>query len=96
MWADNNNNFFGKVRLSESPLFLDLSFRETKLGARSRVGTFRLDLPKLLQGGFIRHAPIGSQGDHVLLRIVYYPETGEFFVQTKKAGPKAPLTNPGN
>ena len=91
--ADNRNNFFGKIRLSESPLYLDLDWRQTAKDTAQHVGIFRLDMRELLEGGYIRHTPIGTKGDDVLLRIVR-SDTGEFFVQTNNSGPSYPLKNP--
>lgn len=91
---DNNRHFHGVVDLTESPLNLVLSWRKTAADPVHLVGTFRLDLHELLQGGFIRHEPVGSAGPKVRLRIVREP-AGQFVVCANDRGPRFRLTDPG-
>jgi len=81
--ADNNSHHHGIVRLSESPLYLDLSWRATAADRPQPVGTFRLDLIALSKNGCIRSESAGS----VRLRIVR-TEDGCFYVQAKSNGPR--------
>ena len=83
--VDNHAHHHGVVRLGESPLYLELSWRATKSAAVKRVGLFRLDLHGLLQSGFIRHERNAVSG--VRLRIVR-DERGQFYVQVKEDGPR--------
>jgi hypothetical protein len=83
---DNNSHHHGVVNISESPLYLELSWRLTAADLVSRVGLFRLNLPGLLQGGFIRWEPVNSSGPEVRLRIVR--ADGHFFVQVNQNGPR--------
>lgn len=83
--VDNHAHHHGVVRLSESPLYLELSWRATRTAAVKRVGTFCLDLHGLLQNGYIRRE-VGS-GSGVRLRIVR-DEQGHFYVQVNEDGPR--------
>ncbi|MGH9896809.1 MAG: hypothetical protein ACREA0_33380 [bacterium] len=83
---DNQGHHHGVVRLSESPLYLALSWKETAADPEQPVGVFRLDLRGLLEAGYIRHDPVGSSGDDVRLRVVRRAD-GTFWIQAKDAGP---------
>jgi hypothetical protein len=52
-----------------------------------RVGLFRLDLPCLLQGGYIRWEPANSSGPEVRLRIVRKID-GKLYEQVNQNGPQ--------
>jgi hypothetical protein len=80
---DNNSHHHGSVRLSESPLYLDLSWRPTAADRPQPVGTFRLDLVALHGAGCIRSESPGC----LRLRIVR-TEDGCFYVQAKRDGPR--------
>ena len=88
--ADNNSHHHGVVSISESPLYLELSWRETAADPVKRVGTFRLNLPGLLQGGTIRWEPKDSSGPEVRLRIVR-GDGGKFYTQVNQDGPRISL-----
>jgi hypothetical protein len=91
--ADNNAHHHGRVRLAESPLYLDLSWRPSATERVEHVGVFRLDLPGLLQGRFIRHDPAGSDGPEVRLRVVRTSD-GRFYIQSRAAQPRVELPAP--
>ncbi len=82
---DNNSHYHGVVRLDDSPIYLELFWRRTAESPVHRVGLFRLNLPGLLQGRFIRYEPADSSGPEVRLRIVR--AEGQFFVQARQEGP---------
>lgn len=84
---DNNSHHHGIVRLSESPLDLDLSWRSTAADTRQRVGVFRLDLVALLRAGCIRSEPSGSEQADVRLRIVRAKDGG-FYIQARQDSPR--------
>jgi hypothetical protein len=84
---DNHGHHHGVVSLSESPLYLHLSWRRTAANAPHRVGTFRLNLSQLLQGGYVRADPADSSGTDVRLRIVR-ADDGRFYVQANDDGPR--------
>jgi hypothetical protein len=88
--GDNDAHHHGVVNLSESPLFLELWYRESAVQDPTGVGTFRLDLNKLLERGLIRREGSGRPGS-VRLRIVRASD-GIFCVQVNSKGPKARLT----
>src|SRR5688572_8610330 len=77
---DNGRHYHNIVRLSESPLYLALSWRETAAAAVKPVGVFRLDLRKLLAKGYIRYESEKGKGDAVRLRVVRRDD-GTFCVQ---------------
>lgn len=86
--VDNHAHHHSVVRLGESPLHLELSWRATKSAPVKRVGLFRLDLHGLLQNGFIRRERRTESG--VRLRIVR-DEKGHFYVQAREDGPRLRL-----
>lgn len=90
--ADNQAHHHGIVRLSESPLFLELHWRPTAVDAVRPVGVFRLDLNGLLRGGYIRYEPVGSHGSDVRVRIVR-DDDGSFYVETKQDEPRLLLAS---
>lgn len=83
---DNHSHYHGVVSLADSPIYLELSWRRTAESPVHRVGLFRLNLPGLLQGGFVRYEPADSSGPEVRLRIVR--AEGQFFVQVRPDGPR--------
>lgn len=87
---DNHAHFHGVVRLNESPLYLELFWRSSAMGQVRRVGLFRLDLAGLLQGGYIRHDPVDSDGPELRLRTVRAAD-GRFYIQARQGGPRIQL-----
>lgn len=75
------------VKLSESPLYLDLNWKRTRIGSVRRLGIFRLDLNGLLRDGFIRPESEGSYCSDVRLKI-FRADDGCFYVQTRQGEPK--------
>ena len=88
--GDNNGHHHGVVNLSESPLYLELRYRDSAVQDPTAVGTFRLDLNKLLERGLVRREANGRPGS-VRLRIVRASD-GIFYVQVNSKGPMARLT----
>ena len=91
---DNHAHFHGVVRLMESPLYLELSWRPSAIGQVRRVGLFRLDLAGLLRGGYIRRDPMDSNGPELRLRTVRAAD-GLFYIQARHDGPRIPLPASG-
>ena len=87
---DNGSHHHGVVRLSESPLYLELSWRRNTTDPVQRVGTFRLNLANLLGGGYIRRDPAASSETDVRLRIVR-EDDGSFYVWANQRGPRIVL-----
>jgi hypothetical protein len=90
--ADNGCHHHGVVNLAENPLHLELRWRRTSADSACPVGTFRLDLPALLSGGYVRREHARSEGTHVRLRVVL-ADDGKFYVQARKNGPRTLLSN---
>jgi hypothetical protein len=86
---DNRAEHHGVVNLSESPLFLELSWRATRESEPTLIGLFRLDLDALLRSGCIRHEHNRGPGA-VRLRIVHAAD-GEFYVQEGQSRRKTRL-----
>jgi hypothetical protein len=84
---DNNSHHHGVVNINKVPYYLDLSWRKTAKDQKKQVGLFKLNLPNLLQGDFIRHDPKDSFGPNVRLRIVRTND-GKFFIQVNHDGPR--------
>lgn len=86
MRDDNQQHYHGIVRLSESPLFVELLWKANARGREQQVGTYRLDLPALFAVGYVRYEPDGVSGDTVRLRFVR-GERGVVFIQSHADGP---------
>ena len=84
---DNQSHYHGVVSLNESPLLLELLWRPNATAQVSRVGLFRLNLEKLLAGGYIRRDPVDSiHGNDVRVRFVQ--ANGRFYIQTRSGEPR--------
>jgi hypothetical protein len=88
---DNQAHFHGVVHLTESPLYLELSWRRNVVGQVKCVGLFRLDLHGLLKRGYIRHDPVDSDGSELRLRTVRAAD-GLFYIQARHDGPRLRLS----
>lgn len=84
--VDNNSHHHGVVRIDESPLYLELSYRLTATSPVKRVGLFRLNLPGLLRDGYIRFEPANASGPELRLRIIRSVD-GVFFIQVNQKSP---------
>ena len=82
-----NSNFHNVVNLNESPLYLHFSWRRSARDPIQFVGIFRLDLPRLLQHGYVRPEPKDSYGPEIRLRIVRVRD-GDFYIQVNQDGPR--------
>lgn len=82
-----NSNFHNIVHLSESHLYLHFSWRRTARDPIQFVGIFRLDLPGLLQYGYVRPEPKDGFGPEIRLRIVRARD-GDFYIQVNQDGPR--------
>jgi hypothetical protein len=87
--ADNHNHHHGVVMLSESPLYLDLSWKPTTDGAKQRVGLFRLNLLALLAGGYVRVE--GNEADGKVRLRVFQSDDGKFWIQIRGDEPAMQL-----
>lgn len=82
-----NSNYHGVVNINESPLYLHFSWRRSAKDPIQFVGIFRLDLPGLLQNGFVRFEPKDSYGPEIRLRIIRASD-GDFYIQVNQDGPR--------
>lgn len=82
-----NSNYHSVVHLGESPLYLHFSWRHSSQDSIQFVGIFRLDLPGLLQHGYVRTEPKDSYGPEIRLRIVRARD-GDFYIQVNQDGPR--------
>lgn len=87
---DNNQHYHGVVRLSESPLWIELKWKQTSTGAEQLVGRYRLSLPELLAGDFVRFEREGETGDDIRLRF-YRGSGGVVFIQSRGDRPGLPI-----
>jgi hypothetical protein len=87
-WTLRNDagHHHGIVRLSESPLYLALSWKETADAPVQPVGLFRLDLRGLLAEGYIRYESEEMKGENVRLRVVRRDDHA-FCLQVNAKGP---------
>src|SRR5262245_18872501 len=77
--VDNHAHHHCVVRLGESPLYLELSWRATKTAPVKPVGLFRLDLYGLLRNGFVR--PEGHETPPSLIRLrIVQAEDKHFYI----------------
>src|SRR5258706_15898821 len=84
---DERQNYHGVVQLSESPLHLGLSWRQTKTDPVQPIGIFRLDLKGLLRGNYIRTEPKDSyEADSCDVRLRIVREDCRFYIRVNKAG----------
>lgn len=83
---DNLQQYHGIVRLSESPIYVELLWKPAVRGREQEVGIYRLDLAALFAVGYVRYEPDGVSGDTVRLRFVR-GERGVVFIQSHADGP---------
>ena len=83
---DNHQHHHGIVSLSESPLFIELRWKPTRGGDEQLIGRYRLRLPELLAGDFVRFEREGEVGDGVRLRF-YRESDGAVLIQSRKDRP---------
>jgi hypothetical protein len=80
---DSQRNQHGVVALSESPILLSLSWRESKDQPAKAVGTFRLHLDVLLANRLIRVEDERS----VRVRF-FHDDDGNIYLQSKLSEPR--------
>ena len=83
---DNQQQYHGIVRLSESPIYVELLWKPAVRGREQEVGIYRLDLAALFAVGYVRYEPDGVSRDAVRLRFVR-GERGVVFLQSRTDGP---------
>lgn len=79
---DNGQHYHGVVRLSESPIYLELRSKPTEAGEEQLVGRYRLHLAELLAADHVRFEREDEAGDDVRLRF-YRGAGGVVLVQSR-------------
>lgn len=83
---DNQQHYHGVVRLSESPAYLELLWKRDSHGREQRVGLYRLHLPELLAGGYVRYEREDVAGDELRLRFCR-GDGGVVYIQSRADRP---------
>lgn len=83
---DNQQHYHGVVSLADSPFLIELRWKPASDGAEQLVGFYRLRLPELLAGDFVRFEREGTAGDSIRLRF-YRGAGGVVFVQSRADRP---------
>jgi len=83
-----NSNYHSVVNVKEIPMYLHLSWRHSAHDPIQFVGIFRLNLPGLLQNGYVRPEPKDSYGPEIRFKIVRAKD-GNFYIQVNQDGQQA-------
>lgn len=87
---DNEQHYHRQMRITESPVYINLSWKATKNSQVYNLGIFRLDLKKLLAAGYIRLEKEGYEDD---VRVRFYrANNGMIYLQTKLGNPALAVT----
>lgn len=86
----NHRHYHNVVKLSETPLDIRLSWRAAPETAVVLLGCFRLNLPQLLEDGYVRRE---SEGEHISdLRLRFFrADDGVVHVQARSDSPGLPV-----
>src|SRR5205823_7461853 len=82
---DNAQHYHRRMRLIESPVYINLAWRANATSQVHFLGLFRLDLRHLLSAGYIR--PEGPMGDDEVRVRFYRANNGMIYLQTKLGAP---------
>ena len=83
---DNQQQHHGVVRLSESPLYVELWWKKDARGREQLVGLYRLQLAALLERGYVRREREDAPDDDVRLRF-HRGDRGVVHIQARDDGP---------
>ena len=78
------------MRTGDSPVFVSLAWRADAQSQIHDLGVWRLDLPALLEAGYIRPERAGSDAE-VRVR-VYRADDGLIYLQSKRDAPGLAIT----
>jgi hypothetical protein len=87
---DNHQHHHGVVRLSSSPIFIELKWKPSQGGDEQLVGLYRLSLPELLARDFVRFERENENGDAIRLRF-YRGAEGIVYIQSRGDRPSLPI-----
>jgi hypothetical protein len=82
---DNGQHYHRAVRVAESPYYVALAWRANRRSPVHELGTFRLDLPALLDAGYIRLDRPGAEHE---VRVRFFrAEDGWIYLQPRLDAP---------
>jgi hypothetical protein len=90
-WTGNDEsarNHYGRVDLSESPLKLRLSWKQSPKDSAHLIGIYELDLRRLLDGGYVRVEP--KKENEIRLRF-YHGYDNLIYIQVNSSEPGLPI-----
>ena len=87
---DNQQQYHGRLRLQNEPLYLELRWKPDARGGEQVVGTFRLHLRPLVEAGYARTEGEATDAEEIRLRF-YRGERGVIYIQTRDDGPRLPV-----
>lgn len=90
-WTGNDEsyrNHNGKVRLSESPLTINLSWKKSPREPIYFIGTFELELKRLLEDDYIRLE--ANSSNEIRLRF-YHDRDNKIYIQTSSKELRLPI-----
>jgi hypothetical protein len=82
---DNEQHYHRRMRVIESPVYIELAWRANAKSQVHSLGLFRLDLRGLLSAGYIRSD--GPQPDDEVRVRFYRANNGTIYLQTKQGAP---------
>lgn len=83
---DNHQHYHGVVSLADSSFLIELRWKPARDDAEQLVGFYRLRLPELLAGDFVRFDREGTAGHSIRLRF-YRGAGGVVFIQSRADRP---------
>ena len=83
---DNAQHYHRRMRIVESPIYIELAWRAEATSQVHSLGLFRLDLRGLLSSGYIRREEPNAD-DEVRVRF-YRAIDGMVYLQTKQGAPR--------
>lgn len=87
---DNQQQYHGRLRLADDPVYLELRWKPTARGEEQLVGVFRLHLHQLASAGYVRPESPVTRDDEILLRFVR-GERGVVYIQARYDDPRLPV-----
>ena len=83
---DNERHYHAVVRVSDSPVYVELLWKANSRGREQEIGLFRLDLAALLAEGYIRFERESAPDDDLRLRF-YRGDRGVVYIQSRAESP---------
>jgi hypothetical protein len=86
--TESNRNQNEKVHLSESPLRLRLTWKESPKHDAHLIGIFNLDLQRLLEAGYVR---LDSKSENEIRLRFYHGWDNVIYIQANMKAPALPI-----